>query len=516
MNTTGNWGFYSAPAEAHLQSVMGLHTLNSIRSLDFILGLPEVDPSRVAITGASGGATQVLLLAAVDPRLAISFPAVMVSTAMQGGCTCENASLLRVGTGNVEIAGLFAPKPQGMTTANDWTREMATRGFPELKQLYELLGAPANVMLHRGEHFPHNYNAVSRSAFYTWLNQHFKLGWPSPVVERDYERLARGQLTVWNDQYPAPKASGDDFERSLCRWLHEDSQRQLEAASGSLVSFRRIAGGGVEAILGRTMETTGRVQWVHIDEREHDDYLEIVGLLRNRTHAEELPVIWLYPKRPGGRAVVWLEGSGKDGLFQADGTLKPEVRRLVDAGAVVLGADLILQGEFLAGGREARRNRLVANPREFAGYTYGYNHTLFAQRVHDVLGLVKLIRGYEGGGFPRPTSVDVVGFGEAGPIVAAARAVAREDIDRAVVETRGWRFGELLDYREPGFLPGGAKYGDLPGMLALGAPGKVWIAGEAVPELTRRLYEAAGASGAATGAVAGDRSAAVDWLLAGR
>ena len=78
-----------------------------------------------------------MLLAAIDPRVKLSFPAVMVSTAMQGGCTCENASLLRVNTGNIEFAGLFAPKPQGMTTANDWTKEMSTKGFPELKQLYD-------------------------------------------------------------------------------------------------------------------------------------------------------------------------------------------------------------------------------------------------------------------------------------------------------------------------------------------------------------------------------------------
>ena len=169
MNTAENWGLYSPQAEAHLQSIMGLQTWNAVRSLDFLLELPEVDPQRVAITGASGGGTQTMLLAGIDPRIALSFPAVMVSTAMQGGCTCENASLLRVGTGNVEFAGLFAPKPQGMTTADDWTKEMSTKGFPELKRLYGLLGGADRVMLQRGEHFPHNYNAVSRTAFYNWL-----------------------------------------------------------------------------------------------------------------------------------------------------------------------------------------------------------------------------------------------------------------------------------------------------------------------------------------------------------
>jgi len=515
MNRPENWGLYSPTAEAHLQSVMGLHTLNAIRSLDFVLSLPEVDPGRVAVTGASGGATQVLMLAAVDPRPALSFPAVMVSTAMQGGCTCENSSLLRVETGNVEIAALFAPKPQGMTTANDWTREMAVKGFPELKQLYTLLGAPENVMLHRGEHFPHNYNAVSRSAFYTWLNQHFELGWPAPVVERDYERLSREQLTVWNREHPAPTAAGDDFERKLTRWWHQDAAAQIGAAAGSLETFRQVAGAGVEAILGRTQADVGRMEWVPGAEQERDGYVEVVGMARNTTHQEEVPVLWLYPRRQDGRAVVWLDPDGKSGLLQADGTPRTEVRRLIDAGVTVVGADLFYQGEFLGDGRPSSSARVVRNPREFAGYTFGYNHALFAQRVHDVLSVVTLVRSHERDRSARLTTVDVAGIGATGPIVAAARVVARTAIDRIAVMAGGFRFGALRDYRDPNFLPGGAKYGDLPGMLALGAPGALWIGGEPLPSLTKDVYRTAGAADSLQTEPVGTPAAAVAWLLAG-
>src|SRR5204863_9442369 len=126
-------GFTDAAAELRLQSFMGLQAWNSIRALDFLTSLPDVDAKRLGVTGASGGGTQTFLLCAIDDRPAVAFPAVMVSTAMQGGCICENCSYLRIGTGNVEIAGLFAPKPLGMSCANDWTREMETKGLPELK-----------------------------------------------------------------------------------------------------------------------------------------------------------------------------------------------------------------------------------------------------------------------------------------------------------------------------------------------------------------------------------------------
>src|SRR4051812_6452383 len=219
MNTTENWGLYSPQAEAHLQSVMGLQTWNSIRSLDFLLSLPEIDPERIAMTGASGGGTQTMLLAAIDPRVKLAFPAVMVSTSMQGGCTCENASLLRVDTGNIEFAALFAPKPLGMTTANDWTKQMSIKGFPQLQELYALLDKPDNVMLARGEQFPHNYNAVSRAAFYKWLNNHLNPAPPEAAIKKDYEPLHRDQLTVWDKDHPAPTATGPDFERKLLRWF---------------------------------------------------------------------------------------------------------------------------------------------------------------------------------------------------------------------------------------------------------------------------------------------------------
>src|SRR5262249_55038344 len=91
-------GFLDVAAELRLQVLMALKTSNTIRPLDFLSGLPDVDPRRIGVTGASGGGTQTFILCAVDDRRAAAFPAVMVSTAMQGGCICENCSYLRVGT----------------------------------------------------------------------------------------------------------------------------------------------------------------------------------------------------------------------------------------------------------------------------------------------------------------------------------------------------------------------------------------------------------------------------------
>jgi Acetyl xylan esterase (AXE1) len=461
-NTTENWGLYSPQAESHLQSIMGLQTWNAVRGLDFLLSLPEVDPERTAITGASGGGTQTMLLAAIDDRIKLSFPCVMVSTAMQGGCTCENASLLRINTGNIEFAGLFAPKPQGMNTANDWTKELSTKGFPELQKLYETFGKKDNVFLLRGEHFPHNYNAVTRSAFYTFVNKHFKLGLPSPVIERDFEPLTREQLTVWDDKHPAPKAADPEFERKLLKWFTDDANKQLRAADPQLLR------NAVEVVIGRTYDKAGDVEWTLKDKQDRGDHIEMTGTLDNKTWNEQLNVTWLYPKQWNGRAVVWLDDGGRSALQNDD------VRKLVAGGATVLGVDLLLQG-----GEPVKQTAVVKNPREFAGYTHGYNHALFAQRTHDVLGIISFLRNAKVGSHPSPKTVCLAAFGpQTGPIAIAARALAGEAVDRAAVDTHGFRFGTVLDYRDPMFLPGGAKYLDLPGMISLNAPHPLWLKGE--------------------------------------
>lgn len=472
MATPENWGLFSPQAELHLQSAMGLQTWNSIRSLDFLLSLPEVDPERVAMTGASGGGTQTMILAAIDPRLKLSFPAVMVSTAMQGGCTCENACLLRVDTGNVEFAALFAPKPQGLTTADDWTREMATRGFPELKQLYTLLGAPDHVMLHRGECFPHNYNAVSRSAFYGWLNRHFRLGFKEPIIERDYVPLERAELTVWDAQHPPPPG-GPDFERQLLRLWHEDAQEQLRAAAQTETGRRTVLRPAIEILVGRTLAEAGEVPIRVIKKLEGAGapWTVLLAQITNQTHGECPVIAWLTPSKQTDRVVLWLSRAGKAGLFGADGAPLPPVQMLLRAGWAVCGVDLFLQGEFLTNGVPVTETRRVKNPREAAAYTFGYNHTLFAQRVHDVLSVCAYFLRSEPGVRLSAVALDA----ETGPILAAARAVSEGRIEAAVIDTEGFRFAEVRAIHSPAFLPGGAKYLDVPGLLVAAPAGDLLL-----------------------------------------
>ncbi|MEX0677663.1 MAG: alpha/beta hydrolase family protein [Pirellulales bacterium] len=514
-DTPENWGFFSTQAELRQQSVMGLQTYNSIRALDWLSELPDVDPNRIGVTGASGGGTQTFILAAIDERVTAAFPAVMVSTAMQGGCTCENCCHLRVGTGNIEFAALMAPRPLGMTGANDWTKELDTKGLPELKQHYKVLGVPDLVMGKVLTQFGHNYNFVSREVMYHFFNKHLGLGLSEPIIEEDFELLSVPEMTVWDESHPKPP-DGGDYERSLVKYMTEESDRQIAALtpsdSTSLARFREIVGGGVDVLIGRSLVPKEDLEYKPAGEDSQPEYTRRFGLLLNKPREEALPVVILQPKTWNKRVVIWVHESGKAGLF-VDGKPAPAVEGLLKSGSAVVGADLVYQGEFLADGKPLEAARRVDNPREFAGYTLGYNPSLFAQRVHDVLTLVSFCQSFA----DEKPQVDLIGFGVAGAWVAAARAQAGGAVARSAIDTDGFRFAKLRSASDVNFLAGGAKYGDVPGMLALAAPGELWLAGEqpTPPGLVSAAYTAAGAIGqlVAYGGPPEERmNEAVKWL----
>lgn len=518
MNSPENWGFFSPQAELRLQTMMGLQTYNSVRALDFLCSLTDVDPERIGITGASGGGTQTFILGAIDPRPKAAFPAVMVSTAMQGGCTCENASCLRVDSGNIHMAALFAPKPLGMTGANDWTVEIATKGLPELKEHYAMLGVKDLVTAKPLLHFGHNYNFVSRAVMYSWFNKHLKLGYSDPILEDDYVPLTKEQMSVWNDQHPRPP-SGDDYERSLLRWMTEESERQIAALSPqdgkSSDEFHRVIGGALEAIVGRESAMPDAIEYEMLDKQDQGDYWLFKALLRNTSHKEELPTVFLHPKSWNGQVVVWVDGSGKASLFSEETTPTEQIASLLSAGTSVVGVDLLYQGEFLKVGQPLTHTREVGNEenygRQYAGYTFGYNHSVFAKRVHDILTVASYLRQHE----HQPQAVHIAGLNGTGQLVATAAALQDGLFDRVAIDTQGFRFSKLERTTHPDFLPGGAKYGDVPGILALCTGHDVLLAGEGgeVPELVAAAFAAH--DGGSIQSIQSDNfsDAAAKWLL---
>jgi hypothetical protein len=373
-----------------------------------------------------------------------------------------------------------------------------------------MLGVPDNVMA-RHFAFPHNYNHVSRTLMYGWFNKHLKLGQSEPIEERDFTPLTISELSVWDGSHPKPP-SGDDYERSLLRWMTEDAHRQIAALKpydfNTLAKYREIVGGAVETMIGRGLPKAGAVEYESTVKTDRDSYIEFVGRLRYLSQEEELPIAFLYPKQWNGKVVVWLAGEGKSVLYDAGGGLSAISRRMLDEGTSIVGVDLLYQGEFLADGQPLTQTRLVQ--KGYAGYTFGYNHPVFSQRVQDVLTVLSFVRNHE----QRPRVVHLVGLGETAPLAAAAGALAGETLDNLAIDTAGFRFERLGTIDDPNFLPGIVKYGDVPALVALNAPRKLWLAGERsqTPSIVSAAYQSLDKSDRVT-LYKGEPASAVEEVL---
>jgi dienelactone hydrolase len=204
---------------------LGLQLWNSIRALDFVESLPEVDSRRIAVAGASGGATQTLLLAAVDARVRATAPVNMVSFIMQGGCQCENAPGLRIGTSNVEIAAMMAPRPMLLVSATgDWTRNVPREEYPAIRSIYALYKQPENLAVVQFQ-AEHNFNQRSREAVYGFFARQF-LGadGSQPVWEHGVEAEPLRDMLVWQGAACRPmrslsrRSSNNGSSPAGCAW----------------------------------------------------------------------------------------------------------------------------------------------------------------------------------------------------------------------------------------------------------------------------------------------------------
>ena len=463
-------------------SLMGLQTWDSIRALDFLASLPDVDRKRLAITGASGGGTQTFMLGAVDDRLAAQAPVVMVSHIMQGGCSCENAPGLRVKYSNMEIAAVAAPRPQILVAATgDWTKDTLTVEGPALEHIYQLFRAQDRLRYVRFD-FGHNYNRTSREAVYDWFGRWlFKHPDPVSLKEAPYLKEADADLRV----FPEGKLPEDAKTRAQVTDTLKDLGRlQWQALiphdKRGLAKFKSV----ILPAWRHTLQLNCPPSIPYVD-YDSKTLLNAVGRCK-----------FTFRPEPGGR--------GASALYESHGTNSP--RNLVVI-AYATGSEGWLNERQTAHdpswltGLPARLNQSsksfmtvgalpIEQPQDpFAKFFTTYNRTLIQEQVRNLMGACAFARGAL-----KADRVILCGVGRAGLwalLAAPAADAVVADCDRLDVS----RDEVLL---APDLLcPGIRKIGTFEGAAMLAAPHPLLVhntGANFATEALRSAYQVAGAS----------------------
>jgi len=425
-------------------NLLGLQLWNSIRSIDFLLTLPEVDPERIACTGESGGGTQTFLLMAVDDRVKLASPVNMVSFLMQGGSVCENAPNLRIDTNNVETASMMAPRPMMMVSATgDWTKNTMTSEYPAVRGIYRLFNAEDKLTAIQID-APHNYNQPSREAVYGWF-AHWFLGRAetTPIKERGNVVAPINDLLVF---FGRPRPENELNESHLTESLIEARKRQLDETqlrdAASLERFREQFGEAFRYSMMAEFPASkdiiaGEAQTTKLGGITKEDLV-----ISRRGKSDRVSVTLYKPaaKQPGNSFAL---------VVASDGSL-PETGSLIES-LNKAGHGVMLVRCF-PGGRQI--------PEKIKFFTT-YNRTDAANRAQDILTAIAYMKGQN------PSArLSVIGVGQAGLWALLARGIAPA-IDMMAIDVAEFDSSSDEAFTKSVAVPGIRRAGDFTTAVAI-------------------------------------------------
>ena len=461
--------------------VFNIMAWDAIRSVDYLVSRPEVDPEQIAITGASGGGMMATYLLPLEPRISVAVPTDNPTTYsyhahLPVGTDHEQAFFGAFGSG-IDMRGdpllTHLPKPLLVNASID-DHLNPPRGVWDLarwlEKAYATFGASDRFDVYMSDS-PHGYRTVDqREAAYAWM-----LRW----MGGDERQFAEGDIAIERAEDLWATPNGNVYRLSdsvqphdLVTAFLDDHMPQWEPIETETDMEHRRA--GVKRLIDQVLQVDLDVPVPPMDEGDHRvvDGQRIDQVVLRPEPGIVLPAVMIQPYLPAetvvwqhrdqehgrwvestqavpqGPVVLYLTDHGKIGLLQR----KSIVDTLVAQGYRILAVDLRGTGETAPGLESALLDFLVGRP-------------IFGQRVRDVLSCVEWLS-------QRKRHADGIYLWAEGvaALHAAFAAALRDDIEGLVLEEPLISFESAVraktgPYREEILVPGVLKHVDMPCIL---------------------------------------------------
>jgi hypothetical protein len=270
------------------------------------------------------------------------------------------------------------------------------------------------------------------------------------------------ELTVFDDEHPLPQDAVD--ADGLRRYMTQESDKQLARLmpkdKKTLPDYRRVLGTALRVMITDTLPNSADIEHQRLGVSVEGD--EKINLGR-KGQKENISTFFMRGKEFNGKVVVWIHPEGVASLWNK-GKVVPAAQEIIDKKGAILAVDVFLAGSSF---KDAKPHPISKG---YSGFTFGYNRPLLANRVHDILTAVAYAKGRK-----ESKTVDLVGFGKAGPWVALARGLCGNTVARTAADLDQFRFENIKTMNDEMMLPGALKYGGLPALTAPAAPHEIYL-----------------------------------------
>ena len=394
---------------------------DGLRSMDYLAGRPEVDPTRLGCTGNSGGGTMTTWLMAVDDRIAVAAPSCFVTTLERlfhtiGPQDCEQhfPGQGPLGIDHTDFITIRSPKPTIILAAEqDFFDFRGTeRAYAEAAKVYQVLGRPEQVDLFSFDD-KHGFSQPRREAAAGWMRR-----W----LAGDEASVSEPTLALQQDADLQVTESGQvvqDFDDEVTvvdlinRRAGELAEQRKEAWQAMDDAARRAT---VKQVLGLPDEPAGE-PLLREQSRTNRDSYTITKAVIEVDGQVPLPTLVCVPKdlASGEKlpAVIYADSSGKAAAMGEEGPIE----KLVAAGNVVLAVDLRGFGETADDDQGSKYHNSEFRTAMLAMHN---GQPLMGQRVADLLAVLQVARTLDA---VDPNAIHLIGVGRAGPVALHAAAL---------------------------------------------------------------------------------------------